>query len=248
MFSVLVPVYNAREATELTLRTLEKVGRRYVQETIVVDNSSDPTTTEFVKSLPYITYRYFERTATECTHAHAHAANLGVESVKTPFFLLSDSDVEYFSPRIFQQAVHEFAKDPRVYMVGHMKPNIPMGHYVESQGMESTGVWFFRTEVVRKYIADGITFYPRILREDGIVVRYDFGAYLMKTALADGYAVSQNLDRNAFFHFGAQSRFDESFQVLTNNNDANAGVLKGRMDDSTSLLRERLAARPWDNL
>lgn len=253
--SVLIPVYNSQESVELTLKTLIAIGHKYISKINIVDNSDDTITSEFLwqfasseesKSLLHI--HKFEKKCSDSTLAHADAVNYGIQFIDTPYFMLSDSDVEYNSSIIFKEAYIEFAKNCQLFMLGHVYDRFVYTICAE-RGLKANGCWFFKTDEVKRYLSLGISFNPLTIPSNvptGVLC-YDFGSRLLNQAcVLDGLVYSSNLTTSSFVHYGDMSRAPGDVQRFKLVDASN--VLKERYEKKKNIIEERVRAKVWEKL
>lgn len=199
-FTIVIAVYGARHALELTLETLMAVGMNYIEGIILVDSSYRLRGTEFQQTAEYLealTERYnfigIDRTK---RHPHGLKLDRGIMSVTTPYTLLLDSDVEFYDGSIFPTVQEMFNTDDNLFMVGHGDPIYQFEpRYIEEENLYVGGL-FVRTKTAQKYVQNGVSFYRKDTIEHRQIpgtdlfgrmrIFYDVSSFMYKTAEKDG--------------------------------------------------------------
>ena len=246
-FTVLIPVFNAKEATELTIRTLYAVAKTHIAEFIVADSSNDTVTSSMLDSLA----KEYPINICRPDHALNHPTAMDFlfkQNIKTPFVFTSDSDVEYYSCRDFHDALSHF-KNPTVALTGpyvetRKHPSTPGSHlseYIYCWAMAA------RTGIIKKYghlFLDGLA-----TTENGKHVQYDCGAkFFVTVCRKDGWNfadISDYKEPLAHRHYSAQSRWKEMTQGHTH---LPIDDFKKSMQAVEDEIQDKLNRRIWLDL
>ncbi|HET8807054.1 MAG TPA: glycosyltransferase family 2 protein [Methylophaga sp.] len=93
LVTILVPNYKTLLITQICLRLLRKHTDPALADVIVIDNDSQDTSTEYLRSLKWIKLIERQTEAGETgVHAHSRALDLALAEVKTPYVLSIHTD------------------------------------------------------------------------------------------------------------------------------------------------------------
>lgn len=236
-FSVVIAVYGARHALELTLRTLLAVSKNYIEHVYLIDSS-------------YLLRGYFQetkkfiddfvgenkQTSVHWVRDHSHGLKLdaGILEVETPYALLLDSDVEFHSGEVFQKVLELYETDKNLFMVGHGDPMISMGRrYIEEENLYVGGL-FVRTEVAKKYVKNGVSFHRKDAvegRDDQkgrIRVFYDVSSFMYHVSRKQGHrSIRLEMNGKYFSHLKHGSWTEH------------------QSEEGLEILKKRLEEKPW---
>ncbi|MFW5450642.1 MAG: glycosyltransferase family 2 protein [Methylophagaceae bacterium] len=97
--SILIPHYKTLKMTQLCLQLIEKNTDLSKVEVIVIDNGSNDASSEYLKSVNWITLIIRDKIEGESgAHAHGNALDLALGSVKTSYFLSIHTDTFVIDP------------------------------------------------------------------------------------------------------------------------------------------------------
>lgn len=120
--SILLPHYKTLELTKFCLRSLRKYTDPARLQVIVIDNGSQDASTEYLRSLSWITLIEREPVPGEgVATAHARALDLGLTQATAPYVLSMHTDTIVTSPRWLDYLIENIESDPRVAGVGSWK-------------------------------------------------------------------------------------------------------------------------------
>lgn len=120
--SILLPHYKTLELTKFCLRSLRKYTDPARIQVIVIDNGSKDASTEYLRSLSWITLIEREPVPGEgVATAHARALDLGLRQATAPYVLSMHTDTIITSPRWLDYLVENIESDSRVAGVGSWK-------------------------------------------------------------------------------------------------------------------------------
>ena len=244
-FTVLIPVYNAKEATEFTIRTLYAAAHPHIHEFFIADSSTDGVTSQMLLNLKNeIPCLNIVRHIPSLNHPHA-MQNLCSQDIKTPYVFTSDSDVEYYSCRDFDDAV-EYFKDPQVAMTGPYYPDRKHPYHEKSILSEYIVCWAMaiRTPIAQKY---GIRWLDGLQTEkDGYTTEYDCGAKFFTTVVReDGWKygdVPESKMPPSHRHFTGQSRWKDMTQGHTH---IPIGSFQQHMQNIENEIKLKLQNKTW---
>lgn len=119
--TIIVPNYKTLEITKICLRLIRKYTKSELADVIVVDNDSSDASTDYLRSLQWITLIERKPELPESgVRAHAHALDLAFKQVQTPYVLSIHTDTFVKSPLWLDIILDEF-DDPSVAGVGSWK-------------------------------------------------------------------------------------------------------------------------------
>lgn len=164
-FSVIIASYGAKDMLEITVRSLMKVARDYIQTVFIIDSSHlekaqiYQETVNKIKSLqaefPEIHHFAYSR------HNHGKKLDRMITDVNTPYTLISDSDVEYYSGDLFKNALESYEKDDRLFMIGNKQAE----KKIKDQSFEASRLepycLFLRTDMAQNHVKNGYGFYRK---------------------------------------------------------------------------------------
>lgn len=120
--SILLPHYRTLELTKFCLRSLRKYTDPARIQVIVIDNGSQDVSTEYLRSLAWITLIEREPIPGEgVATAHARALDLGLAQATAPYVLSMHTDTIVTSPRWLDYLVDSIERDPGIAGVGSWK-------------------------------------------------------------------------------------------------------------------------------
>jgi hypothetical protein len=120
--SILIPHFRTLELTQFCLRSLRKYTDLSYVQVIVIDNDSQDASTEYLRSLSWITLIEREPVPNERgVAAHARALDLGLSQVKAPFVLSIHTDTIVTSPAWLDFLLQRIEADERIAGVGSWK-------------------------------------------------------------------------------------------------------------------------------
>ena len=122
LVTILIPHYKTLELTKLCLRSLKLFTDLGKVRVIVIDNHSDDDSTEYLKTLNWITL--IIRTPTEAetpSIAHARALDVGLAQTRTPYILSIHTDTIVTSPQWLDFLLARIEADPGIAGVGSWK-------------------------------------------------------------------------------------------------------------------------------
>jgi len=120
--SVLIPHFKTLELTKFCLRSLRKYTDLARVQVIVIDNGSKDASTDYLRSLPWITLIEREPVAGERPPtAHARALDLGLARVEAPYVLSIHTDTIVISPQWLDFLLDRIEADERIAGVGSWK-------------------------------------------------------------------------------------------------------------------------------
>lgn len=120
--SILVPNYKTLELTKLCLRLIRKYTSKGIYRVIVIDNDSQDASTEYLRSLKWVTL--IERKAVpgeEGYHAHSRALDLAMEQVDTPYVLSIHTDTLVRDSKWLEFLLSKITQSDNVAGVGSWK-------------------------------------------------------------------------------------------------------------------------------
>jgi hypothetical protein len=100
LVTILIPHYKTLTLTQLCLRLLRKFTNLNVAKIIVIDNDSQDTSLDYLRSLSWIELIERQRISNETpVQSHSHALDLALERVTTPYVLSIHTDTLVKHPR-----------------------------------------------------------------------------------------------------------------------------------------------------
>jgi cellulose synthase/poly-beta-1,6-N-acetylglucosamine synthase-like glycosyltransferase len=120
--SILIPHYKTLELTKLCLRLIRQHTDPTFAKVIVIDNDSKDESTDYLRSLSWITL--IERPSVDGEPgfvAHAKALDLALEKVDTPYVLSIHTDTLVRSDAWLRYLLSYFLEDPTIAGVGSWK-------------------------------------------------------------------------------------------------------------------------------
>lgn len=239
MFTVMMAVYNAPAATELTLKTLYASSSGHISKILIYDSSSDVAASrvvdEFAANVSICKVIRNSRTS----HKDALYRMLE-EDIETPYIFMSDSDVEYYNCLHFDEALDVF-ENPSIGIAGEhcrswhgLELEIKNQTKVTAILAERIAPWalFVRTEIAKKH-KNSILDYGL---DDGVF--YDTTAKFYKTILENGYGEH----RTSLGDGGQrQGKTGVSWTHYTNASWKGAEIVE-------NLARSRLDSKVWENI
>jgi GT2 family glycosyltransferase len=120
--TILVPNYKTLELTKLCLRLLRKHTDQNLAKVVVIDNDSQDSSVEYLRTLPWITL--IERKSVpgqQATLAHSQALDMALASVNTPYVLSIHTDTLVKHPKWLEFLLAQIENDPSVAGVGSWK-------------------------------------------------------------------------------------------------------------------------------
>lgn len=122
--TILIPNYKTPEITKICLRLIRKHTDFNRAEIIVIDNNSNDASTEYLKSLSWITLieRKVDQLEPEPVHlSHSRALDMALASVKTPFVLSIHTDTFVKNNEWLDVLLSPFNKNQNLAGVGSWK-------------------------------------------------------------------------------------------------------------------------------
>lgn len=120
--AILVPNYKTLELTKLCLRLIRKHTEKNKAQVIVIDNDSQDSSLDYLRSLSWI--QLIERKAVPNEGAitsHSRALDLGLEQVTTPYVLSIHTDTLIKKPDWLDFLISHIEKRPTIAGVGSWK-------------------------------------------------------------------------------------------------------------------------------
>lgn len=122
LVTILIPHYKTLVLTKLCLHLLKKNTDLTLAKIIVIDNGSKDESTEYLRTLSWITLIEREPSALETpVVSHARALDLGLRYVKTPYVLSIHTDTLVKHPQWLEFLLKQMEKSPVVAGVGSWK-------------------------------------------------------------------------------------------------------------------------------
>lgn len=119
--TIIIPNYKTLEITKICLRLIRKHTKSDLADVIVVDNDSNDASTQYLRSLRWISLIERKPQMPETgVHAHARALDLAFQQVRTPYVLSIHTDTFVKSPLWLDVLLAEF-DNPLVAGVGSWK-------------------------------------------------------------------------------------------------------------------------------
>lgn len=122
LVTILIPNYKTLEITKICLRLIRKFTDFNLVDVIVIDNNSNDTSLDYLRTLKWITL--IERKATEPETpviSHARALDLAMEKVNTPYVLSIHTDTFVKDKAWIQFLLAPFADNKNLAGVGSWK-------------------------------------------------------------------------------------------------------------------------------
>lgn len=120
--SILIPHFKTLELTKFCLRSLRKYTDLARVQVIVIDNGSKDASTQYLRSLSWLTLIEREPVAGEKPPtAHARALDLGLTRAEAPFVLSMHTDTIVISPDWLDFLLAHIEADERIAGVGSWK-------------------------------------------------------------------------------------------------------------------------------
>lgn len=120
--SILIPHFRTLELTQFCLRSLRKYTDISNVQVIVIDNGSKDASTEYLRSLPWITLIEREPVPGENpATSHARALDFGLSHAKAPFVLSIHTDTIVTSPSWLDFLLQRIEANERIAGVGSWK-------------------------------------------------------------------------------------------------------------------------------
>lgn len=150
LLSIVIPVHNRLDLTQICLRTIEAtIGQRDDFEVIIVDDGSKDGTAEWTAQLPQPRYRTLRQNP---NRGYARANNAAAEIARGRLLLLLNNDTE-LRPGWLEPMLEVHAKAPEVGIVG----NIQVKH--RTRTIDHAGVCFL-VDGRPLHVAQGLTRLP----------------------------------------------------------------------------------------
>ncbi len=119
--TLIIPNYKTPMLTKLCLRSLRKFTDLDRTKIIVVDNDSDDDSTEYLKSLGWITLIERKPVGETGPQMHARALDAALKTVDTPFFAVMHTDTIVKTPDWLDFLLGKFDGAPKLAGVGSWK-------------------------------------------------------------------------------------------------------------------------------
>ena len=145
LVTIIIPNYKTLELTKLCLRSLKKYTDLNQARVIIIDNHSEDESTEYLRSLNWITL--IERTPeTDDTPplSHSRALDLAFEQITTPYTLVMHTDTIVFNPQWLDFLIHEIEKNEKIAAVGSWKleHKSPLQRFAKMLEKQIQLVWY----------------------------------------------------------------------------------------------------------
>lgn len=120
--TLLIPHYKTLELTKLCLRLIRKFTDPSQVRVIVIDNQSEDISTDYLRSLSWITFIERKIIPEEgAITAHSSALDLGLKQVETPYVLSFHTDTLVKNSEWLPFLISKIQQSPRVAGVGSWK-------------------------------------------------------------------------------------------------------------------------------
>lgn len=146
LVTILIPHYKTLELTKLCLRSLRKFTDFEQVKVIVLDNGSKDESTEYLRSIKWITFVEREPVAGDPgAITHCKSLDEGVALTDTPYVLSFHTDTIVVSPDWLNFLLHSIKETPYIAGVGSWKLEHKSTIRRAAKGLErfwQTKIWF----------------------------------------------------------------------------------------------------------
>tara|TARA_Y100000294_G_C8523669_1_gene323989 strand:+ start:2 stop:1315 length:1314 start_codon:yes stop_codon:yes gene_type:complete len=197
MVTIIIVNENTKDALELCLLSIKKYTE-YPYKVIVIDNGSTDGSLDLLKKFNWV--KVIGTSGIKDGERHGGALNIGIQYVKTKYFLTLDSDVEILDYNWLTEMIAKINKNKGVFLgeIAHAQHKKYWGKFNERCLPHCLLV---RTDFFKK---NNCSFMPNSSGLKSNKYKNDVGAdILLKTKqLESTYCKMDQNIRNKFFHYG----------------------------------------------